>query len=102
MDPVVILRKYRERVNHVHFKDIGAGGQWAGMGRGTIDFPRIVSDLNKSGFEGWVMLEDECAQAESDPDACTVENGAYIRDVLTPLCSGAADASAMAPQLDDQ
>jgi inosose dehydratase len=88
MDPVAILRKYRERVNHVHFKDMCADGQWAGMGRGTIDFPQIVSDLHRSGFEGWVMIEDECAQAELDPDASTVVNGSYVRDVLSPLCSG--------------
>jgi inosose dehydratase len=100
MDPAAILRKYRERVNHVHFKDMNADGQWARMGRGTIDFPRIVSDLHKSGFGGWVMIEDESTQAESDPDASTVENGSYVRDVLAPLCSGCAGTAPTAFQQD--
>jgi inosose dehydratase len=85
MDPLEVLRTYRERVDHIHLKDIDAAGGWAVTGAGTIDFPGIVAYLRDTDFAGWVVLEDESPEAEHDPDAAVAGNGKYVQDVLAPL-----------------
>ena len=85
MDSLDIIRKYRERVTHVHFKDMAAGGEWAPMGQGIIDFKGVVEYLRDTGFDGWIMVEDECPRAEVEPDPCAVYNGAFVRSQLAPL-----------------
>ena len=76
---------YRSLIVHVHFKDIAASGEWAAMGAGVIDFPRIVTMLQESGYTGWIMVEEESKAAESQPDSATLENGQYLQQALWPL-----------------
>jgi inosose dehydratase len=90
MDPVEIFSTYRPLIRHVHFKDIDEDGTWVEMGRGVIDFPAIVSHLAGTGYDGWIMIEDESARAERDPDAVTLENGEYIREALLPAAGNAS------------
>lgn len=82
MDPLGIVKKYRDRVNHVHFKDMYADGTWAQMGQGILDFKGIVNLLSETGYKGWIMVEDECHHAEVEPDECTMENGRYVRETF--------------------
>jgi inosose dehydratase len=85
MDPLETIRAYRPLVRHVHLRDASASGEWAGMGEGGVDFPAIVSHLAESGYEGWVIVDDESASSNSDPDGAARRNGAYVRDTLLPL-----------------
>ena len=84
MDPLAIIRQYRKLVNCVHYKDMYDNGEWAQMGKGDIDFDSITRDLVDSGFEGWIILEDECDEAITDPDGITLADGVYVKDVLKP------------------
>jgi inosose dehydratase len=85
MDVMEVFRIYRSAIVHVHFKDITAAGEWAAMGAGVIDFPHLVTLLRDSGYSGWIMVEEESAAAEADPDGATVQNGAYLQQSLWPL-----------------
>lgn len=85
MDPVKLIRDYAPLVKHVHFKDMNREGIWESMGKGAIDFPQIVKDLNAFGYKGWIMVEEESHAAELDPNAVTRENGIYLKKVLNPL-----------------
>lgn len=85
MDPLTVIRHYRALVCHVHFKDMADDGAWAPMGAGTIDFPAITRYLAASGYDGWLIVEDECDAAEHDPDGTTATDGRYMRDVILPL-----------------
>ena len=87
MDTLSILRKYRDRVTHVHFKDMAEGGAWAAMGQGVIDFKGVVDYLGGTGYNGWIMVEDECQLAETQPDAATLYNGEFVRTRLAPTFS---------------
>jgi inosose dehydratase len=87
MDPLSIIRKYRDLVNCVHYKDMYADGSWAPMGEGSIDFIGITNYLQQSGFEGWIVVEDECDMAITDPDTVAMNDGVYNRNVLEPLLS---------------
>jgi len=80
MDPVEIFREASARIRHVHFKDMTPDGKWIEMGRGCIDFHGLVHVLKKVDYKGWIMVEDESALAEIDPDAATLLNGKYIAE----------------------
>lgn len=85
MDPVEVFRTYRPLIRHAHFKDMARPDDWAPMGEGVIDFPALVRLLNETGFDGWIMVEEESVRAETEPDAVTVENGEYVRQTLMPI-----------------
>jgi inosose dehydratase len=85
MDPLDVIRRYRDRVDHVHFKDIDDDGTWAPTGEGRIDFPGIVSYLRDTGYAGWIVFEDESPSVEENPDLGARRNGVYAREVLVPL-----------------
>lgn len=81
MDPLAIIKEYREKVVHVHFKDMATDGAWKSMGKGCIDFPGIVSFLDATNYNGWIMVEEESADAGIDPDSVTLANGEYIKSI---------------------
>ncbi len=82
MDPLEVIRGNRPLVKHCHFKDISADQVWTAMGRGVIAHPEVTSYLKSTGYDGWIMVEEESERAESEPDAVTIENGHYIRQYL--------------------
>ena len=87
MDPLAIVQEYRDLVNCIHYKDMYNDGRWAPMGEGSIDFTGITNYLKKTGFEGWIVVEDECDEAITDPDSVAMKDGLYNRQVLEPLIS---------------
>jgi inosose dehydratase len=87
MDPLSIVREYRELVNCIHYKDMYTDERWAPMGEGAIDFIGITNYLEQTGFEGWIVVEDECDMAITDPDTVALKDGVYNRNVLEPLLS---------------
>jgi inosose dehydratase len=83
-DPVAIARRYKNRISHVHCKDVrpdvkaqadaadwsfldavlgqpGALGIYTVPGDGSVDYVAVFKEL--SGYAGWVVVE-----AEQDPD----------------------------------
>jgi inosose dehydratase len=80
-DPVAALREWRERVNHVHVKDVrldllGQGGDmlatwrrrtFCELGEGDLDLESFVTALAGGGYDGWVVIEqDRVLTGESD------------------------------------
>jgi inosose dehydratase len=77
MDPVATLRKYWDRVDYIHFKDIDttvfdevmgerirffdacARGVMCPIGRGSIDYPAIRRLLAELGYGGYITIEQE-------------------------------------------
>ncbi len=90
MDPVKLMRDYRELINHVHFKDMNEDGSWAVTGKGIIDFKTIVEDLDKTGYEGWIICEDEVDDAIENPDGIALEDGKYIQSTMKTWLSAEA------------
>jgi len=78
MDPLEMIRRYRSLITHVHFKDLARDGEWALMGEGTINFQAIVDDLVRSGYAGWIVVEDESPLAETSPDQAVLACGQFI------------------------
>ena len=77
MDPVATLRKYWERIDYIHFKDINpevfkvvmnekirffeacAKGVMCSIGKGNIDYRAIRSLLTELGYGGYITIEQE-------------------------------------------
>lgn len=77
MDPVETLRKYADRLDYIHFKDIDeavfdrvmgehirffeacAQGVMCPIGEGCIDYQSIRSLLDELGYEGFITVEQE-------------------------------------------
>lgn len=79
-NPIAIIQKWGERIVHVHTKDIRAEiledvlnrdlpflksvlqGVFTVPGDGSIDYDRVMIELKKVDYEGWLVVE-----AEQDP-----------------------------------
>lgn len=76
-DPVALVRDELERVAHVHLKDVRVNlaeqvragtlsygeavrrGLYAPLGDGDVDVAALVQILEKGGYEGWYVLEQD-------------------------------------------
>ncbi len=85
MDPLAVVKQYRERVNHVHAKDMDARGNWALIGTGEVPVAEVAQLLARTGYQGWFVLEDESELAERDPDRAAAELGRYVDEVLATV-----------------
>jgi inosose dehydratase len=83
-DPLELVRAAAERVAHVHLKDVhapvaervaaGDGSYidgvraplYAPLGDGDLDIAAIVAALEDGGYQGWYVLEQDCA-LEAEP-----------------------------------
>jgi inosose dehydratase len=80
-----LLQRYRPLIAHVHFKDMSSDGRWRSMGEGSLDFPAVTSYLSATGYDGWIVVEDESAEAENDPSGAASRDGAYVARAIAPL-----------------
>ena len=80
IDALAMIKNHREKVAHVHFKDMDAGHEWATMGKGVIDFKSIIDYLDETEYRGWIMTEDESPDAVNDSDAVVLADGEFIRE----------------------
>lgn len=87
MTPLDILKKYRSTVNLVHYKDMFDDGQWAATGEGDINFKEITQYLVNTNYSGWIVMEDECDEAITNPDWLTIRDGLYIMNDIRPMIS---------------
>jgi inosose dehydratase len=98
-DPVEGLKKYGTRVWHFHFKDyhpefgkqgIQAGwdyfksvsaGVFCELGKGDVNFPALLEELNKIGYEGWGVVEQDVLPGMGRPKESAKRNREYIRSL---------------------
>jgi myo-inosose-2 dehydratase len=98
IDPAALARRYRERIAHVHTKDVrpavmaeAARGDWsfldaviAGVytvpGDGAVDFTAALGAL--PDYEGWVVVEAEQDPAKADPLTYGRMGFEHVRAVL--------------------
>jgi len=98
-DPLAALKRFRDRVWHVHFKDFRpevaaralrgrwdyhqavANGLFCELGGGDIDFPAILAHLVDTGYAGWIVVEDEMPPGTCDPFENAKHDRAYLRSL---------------------
>jgi inosose dehydratase len=104
-DPVALAERAGDRVAHVHLKDVDGAlcaavragevgysdavreGLYRPLGDGAVDVPRLVRALERHGYAGWyvleqdVMLDAEPAPGEG-PAAAVRASAEYLAGVL--------------------
>lgn len=96
-DPLNALKKYSDRIWHIHFKDcddkIAAqsrkeewdyfesvrNGVFCELGKGSVDFEAIVSELKKMNYKGWIVVEQDVLPGMGEPKACAQNNRDFIK-----------------------
>jgi inosose dehydratase len=98
-DPAAILSRWRDRVWHVHLKDCdpairarAAAGEWdyqqsvrAGvfceLGRGSVDFPGVLTQLRDTGYDGWLVVEQDVLPSMGTPAESAGRNRSYLHSL---------------------
>jgi len=98
-DPVAGIKEYAGRVWHAHFKDcapdIAARSRvegWDGvtsvghgvfceLGQGGVPFPAVRDALDRAGYDGWVVVEQDVLPGMSAPKESARRNRAYLASI---------------------
>jgi len=93
------LRRYGERVWHVHFKDCHPAiaerarreewdyftavrqGVFYGLGGGAVDFAGVLDDLRAREYAGWIVVEDELPPGMGDPASSARRDRELLRSL---------------------
>jgi inosose dehydratase len=96
-DPLEILKKHRDRIWHIHFKDCHPAvaeksraegwdyfksvgkGVFCELGKGAVDFKAIVEELLKHKYSGWIVVEQDVLPGMGNPMVCAQRNRKYIK-----------------------
>ena len=76
-DPAALVRDYRDRIEHVHIKDIDASGAFVPLGEGVLDLGGVLTVLRETGFDGWLTVEAD--GWDGDPSKGARTSMAYLR-----------------------
>jgi len=98
-DPVAGIRRYKDRIWHVHFKDChlkiaerSRAEQWdyftsvrngifCELGKGDIEFPQIKTELERIGYEGWIVVEQDVLPGLGRPKESARRNREYLAGI---------------------
>lgn len=99
-DPVPFMRRHRERLAYVHFKDIDPAvradvvskrtdfytacgqGIFCNLGKGMTDFHAVRQLLLETGYDGWCTVEQDCDPAgPTSPVDDARANRAYLNTI---------------------
>ena len=97
-DPVAVLKKYADRVVHVHLKDMRLpvvkqardegwsflqavrNGAFTVPGDGGVQFDEVFRVLAASGYQGWLLVEAEQDPAKADPLEYAMKARTFIHE----------------------
>ena len=98
-DPICGLHAHADRIWHVHFKDCHPkiaersraekwdyftsvqNGIFCELGKGEIDFPLIKAELEKIGYEGWIVVEQDVLPGMGMPKESAQRNRDYLASI---------------------
>ncbi|HPI09459.1 MAG TPA: sugar phosphate isomerase/epimerase [Catalimonadaceae bacterium] len=120
LDYVSFIEHYHERIRMFHVKDaefnpngkagvygsfsswVDRPGRFRSLGDGQINFKRIFSLLSQYDFDGWAVVEWECAL--KDPEQGAREGAAFVKDHIIEVTRKAFDdfAGQTDPQQDQK
>ena len=97
-DCVEFFRRYADRIKYVHLKSCDKqnldqlkaerkgmdwfvkGAGWAELRDGCIDMKAVFDELEKSDYDGWLMVEQD--NSPNPPAVAAANNYAFLREVL--------------------
>jgi inosose dehydratase len=80
-DPAALIRRYRDRITHVHLKDLRPDPmEFLPVGAGVLDFPDILRAIRESGYDSWLIVELDAYAG--DPSEAAATSKAYLDKLL--------------------
>jgi inosose dehydratase len=97
--PLELLSRHRSRTWHVHFKDCEPRiadrarqegwdyqtalrhGLFCELGRGSVEFPALLRELERTGYDGWIVVEQDVLPSMGAPLASATRNREYLRRI---------------------
>ncbi len=73
-NPVEYLKKYAGRTPILHIKDMGADGDFAEIGTGSLNWPAIFSAAEAGGVQAYIVEQDTCPGNPLDSVRISIEN----------------------------
>lgn len=98
-DPLEGIRRHADRIWHVHFKDHDPKvadrsrregwdavkavehGVFCELGKGSVDFAAIVAELERRGYPGWIVVEQDVLPGMGSPGESAKRNRQYLRGI---------------------
>jgi inosose dehydratase len=98
-DPAEVLKKHKNRIWHIHFKDCHPGiaaksrsegwdyfksvgnGVFCELGKGSVNFNAIVKELKEQKYSGWIVVEQDVLPGMGNPKICAQRNREYIKSL---------------------
>jgi len=95
-DPLTGLRRHSDRIWHVHFKDCSPAihqrsraegwdyfgslkhGIFCELCQGDVDFPAVIEELRRSGYSGWIVVEQDVLPGMGAPKEFARRNREYL------------------------
>jgi len=95
-DPVHALRQFRDRVWYLHYKDCSPAvraqayeqgsnyfeslkhGFFCELGKGDVDFPGVTAELQATGYDGWIVVEQDVLPGMGEPKAYARNNREFL------------------------
>lgn len=108
-DPVAFAKESASRVGHVHLKDVNMAlrpglmrremsimdgvqqGLFPSLGQGDVDIAAVIVELEKAGYQGWYVIEQDTAitgsmpAPDTGPVTAVSESMSYLREIVAPL-----------------
>jgi len=96
-DPLAALRRHRNRIWHVHFKDCSPAshqrsraegwdyfgslkhGIFCELGKGDVDFGSVIAELRRTDYAGWIVVEQDVLPGMGAPKEFARRNRDYLR-----------------------
>lgn len=98
-DPENAVKKYNNRIWHVHFKDydpniaqLSRAYQWnyfdlvkqgafCELGKGAVNFGVVLGELNRMRYKGWAVVEQDVLPGMGTPKICARYNRVYLKQL---------------------
>ncbi|MGH9538776.1 MAG: TIM barrel protein [Terriglobales bacterium] len=93
------LKRFKQRIRYVHLKDCrrelareSRKSQWdyfeslqrgifCELGRGCVDFPKVLRWLKEENYEGYVLVEQDVRPGMGAPKESAMRNREYLRSI---------------------
>ncbi len=80
-DPAEMIRRYPDRVRHVHLKDARLSPlEFLPLGAGEIDFESVLEALRETGYDGWLIVELD--SYDGDPREAAAQSKSHLDRLL--------------------
>lgn len=80
-NPAELIRKYSERIRHVHLKDFTPDPfAFLPLGKGSLDMSDILKALGEIGYDGWLVVELD--NYDGDPKEAAEISMQYLKKHL--------------------